>query len=150
MRQLNRKSEKKRYDLCWFCQHRLPDPHSSVKWDMHKVVSPDWSPYVKWQSETVHVPRCRRCKLAHGGLPYIACIVGGVTWISVWVLFLEDQGLGYTVFFVGLIIAAIVFGGVVGGFITEWKGTEDSLEAKTHPLVLGRKANGWRDGDRPS
>jgi hypothetical protein len=147
-------------EKCWFCAQGVADGQSSAEVGMHKIA--DRKDLVitlmydtGWESATVHVPRCRDCKVAHDGTEthvQRGALVGLLIGLPLAVL-------SFVFYFAGIVIltlfilATAAIGGMVGWAIGKEvspKGVRDQELATAHPYVRRKEAEGWKVGSQPA
>lgn len=154
------------YTKCWFCKKSAPDLALSSAVTMYGNVTRE-STYggtrVKWQQNTLKIPRCKRCKAVHDKTDSWAAWFAGIavvaTIITALVLFFgspgrkgggEYAGLGcgglVACVIVGLIFAGI--GRMVGLAASPGDVKRESIKT-SFPSILEAQRLGWAIGDKP-
>lgn len=137
--------ERKLYETCWFCKQNKATDAGVLETKMYGDVTrtPTFrGTQIQWRNITVKVPRCARCKEAHGK-------VGGM-----WAGAAAGAAAG-TAFLpiVGTIIGAIA-GGAIGSQVDQKMRLPPGVAAETtkrdFPLVREFISKGWEVGDKPT
>jgi hypothetical protein len=153
------------YLKCWFCKSKAPDLKDSASVAMYGNVTREWRPggaRVKWQQNTLKVPRCPDCKRVHAkvvswGTRFGAIGVALVILSALVILAKEPDakdkmaGLG-CVGLVACIIVGLIFNGIgkaIGRSVT-LGGAKPESEKMNFPSILEAKRLGWSVGTKPA
>jgi predicted lipid-binding transport protein (Tim44 family) len=146
-------------ESCWFCANSRSDEQASAEVRMHKVAdNKDMVITVQdgaWESATVHIPRCIKCKAVHERTErYVqrGALLGlliGVLLAGLIFLFLFP---GFFIMIAFVIMVAVV-GGIIGwaiGRAFSPEGVRDQGLAATHANVRRKEEEGWKVGGQPA
>lgn len=144
-------------EQCWFCRRGLAESGAAAEVKMHKLIDDSGAAfktlYAGWDSSSVHVPRCSRCKSAHDRTEghiskgWKAGLLVGLLLAVLYLIFFRRI----------LLIPVIVFGTAIAGGLVGWavsrafsaEGVRDQGYGNEHPEVKGKEAEGWEIGERP-
>jgi hypothetical protein len=142
------------YSTCWFCGKRAPDVMASLLVGIHQEIareSVDQGTRIRYRSNGIAVPRCKKCQRAHTidsiimGFSFVLVILGTITlsllrgWSAGWQIVVE-------------ILCAIAIGAILYA-ILHWlfmpKGVKDKDDAKEFPELKSWLNQGWKIGKKP-
>lgn len=152
-------NEQASLERCWFCTSGRADKQASAEVRMHKVAdNKDLVITVQdggWDSSTVYVPRCMKCKAVHERTENyvqrgaLAGLLIGVLLAGLIFLFL------FRAFFIliAFVIVVAMVGGIIGWAISRAfspEGVRDQGLAATHSKVRRKEEEGWKIGGQPA
>jgi hypothetical protein len=147
-------SGNKEYDTCWFCKECSADDKAKVEVKMYGEVThtPAWNgTHVQWRQRTVTVPRCKRCKSAHGhyntsiGLGWtLGVLIGFGGCIPV----ASSNGfLGFLTFCTCMGIGAGIGHGISKRILS--RGVRKEGTKSEFPAIKNLLSEGWAFGEKP-
>lgn len=139
--------------MCWFCKGKKNRVNKSVpvEMKMHKVTDRMYN-QIRWQTISIPVPRCDRCKNAHkrtNTFAGIGGVIGGLIGLGPCIATTND---GYWLGgLIVLVAAAFIMAGIghIIGRIQFRKDVRGESDWKDASIIKQAQAEGWILGEKP-
>jgi hypothetical protein len=146
------------HSTCWFCEQNPTEDKAALDVKMYGDVArvPTWNGVqIQWRHGTVKVPRCAKCKSAHGRLSTymgVGSVLGGVLGLGGCIAIVlndEDTWLGGLIVFGALTGIGVGIGAAINAARCP-KGVKPESAKSEFPSVKRLLGQGWQFGEKPN